>query len=85
MLSQSSNSDGLIRKEQQQIKERISKLNAVIAQYENNLGFFSNTKNMGSLLKDVEDNLNRSKEEMEVLKKKLKMLTEAGSAVVKVN
>jgi predicted DNA-binding protein YlxM (UPF0122 family) len=84
MLSQSSNSGGLIRKEQQQIKDRISKLNAVISQYENNLGFFSNTKNMGSLLKDVEENLNRSKEEMEVLKKKLKMLTEVDIAGIKV-
>jgi hypothetical protein len=39
---------------------------------------------MGSLLKDVEENLNRSKEEMEVLKKKLKMLTEADIAGIKV-
>jgi hypothetical protein len=39
---------------------------------------------MGSLLNDVEENLNRSKEEMEVLKKKLKMLTEVDIAGIKV-
>ena len=75
MLAQG-NSDGMLRKEEMQIKDRINKLKATIAQYENNLGFFSNAKSMGSLLKDAQDNLNKSKEELALMEKKLKMLKE---------
>lgn len=75
MLSQSEGSGHLIRKEKNFIVEKINKLQATINQYENNLGFFRNTKNTGDLLKEVEQNLNRAKEEMEFLKKKLKVFT----------
>jgi hypothetical protein len=78
MLSQSG-SPGL-RKEEQELKSRISKLRATVAQYENNLGFFANAKGMESLLKDANDNLSRSKEELTLLEQKLKLLKEAQHA-----
>ena len=75
-LSNSEDSGTMLRKEQSIIKEKISKLQQTINQYENNLGFFRNSKNMGGLLAEVESNLSRAREEMEMLKKKLKMFNE---------
>ncbi len=80
MLAGSDHSDRLISKEKNTIKERIQKLQGTINQYENNMGFFRNSKNMGGLLKEVEDNITKAKEEMELLKKKLKMLSETKPA-----
>jgi hypothetical protein len=80
MLAGSDHSDKLISKERNTIKDRIHKLQGTINQYENNMGFFTHSKNMGGLLKEVEENLAKAKEEMELLKKKLKMLTEAKPA-----
>ena len=40
------------------------------------MGFFSNSKGMGSLMKEVEDNLNHAKEEIAFLQKKLQILSE---------
>ncbi len=75
-LSQSEDSGNLLRKEQSVIKDKIGKLQATINQYENNLGFFRNSKNMAGLLTEVENNLKNAKDEMEMLKKKLKMFSE---------
>lgn len=79
-LSNSEDSGTLLRKEQNLIKDKISKLQQTINQYENNLGFFRNSKNMGGLLAEVESNLARAHEEMDMLKKKLKMFNEAPAA-----
>ncbi|MFZ7143697.1 MAG: DUF349 domain-containing protein, partial [Bacteroidota bacterium] len=75
-LSNSEDSGSMLRKEQSIIKEKINKLQQTINQYENNLGFFRNSKNMGGLLAEVESNLARARDEMEMLKKKLKMFNE---------
>ena len=75
-LTQSEDSGNLVRREKNAIKEKIHKLQSTIAQYENNLGFFRNSKNMGGLLSEVEGNLARAKEEMEMLQKKLKMFVD---------
>jgi len=75
-LSSSEDSGTMLRKEQSIIKEKINKLQQTINQYENNLGFFRNSKNMGGLLAEVESNLARAHEEMDMLKKKLKMFNE---------
>ncbi len=76
-LSQSDDSAHLLRKEKNAIREKIGKLQATINQYENNLGFFRNSKDMAPLLTEVESNLNRAKEEMQLLQKKLKMFSES--------
>ncbi len=75
-LSQSEDSGHHLRREKNAIREKINKLQATINQYENNLGFFRNSKNMAPLLTEVESNLNRAKEEMQLLQKKLKMFSE---------
>ncbi len=76
LLAQSEDSGNLMRKERSTIQDKIKRLQATINQYENNLGFFSNSKNMGGLLKEVEDNLAKAKEELQMLQKKLKMFSE---------
>jgi predicted DNA-binding protein YlxM (UPF0122 family) len=76
-LHQSDDSGNILRKEKNAIRDKINKLQAMINQYENNLGFFRNSKNMAPLLTEVESNLSRAKEEMEMLRQKLKMFTEA--------
>ncbi|MFM2206158.1 MAG: hypothetical protein RL213_133 [Bacteroidota bacterium] len=73
LLSQSGDSGKLMSREKNFIKDKISKLQQTILQYENNLGFFRSSKNMEGLLKEVESNLQRAKDEMDLLKKKLKM------------
>ncbi len=80
MLAGSDHSDKLMSKERNMIKERMQKLQGTINQYENNMGFFRHSKNMGGLLKEVEENMAKAKEEMELLKKKLKMMNEAKPA-----
>ncbi len=77
MLAHSDHSDNMIRKERQHIKDRINRLQATLKQYENNMGFFANSKNkMGSLLKEVEDNMNKTKEELQLLQQKIKIINE---------
>ncbi|MCX6292121.1 MAG: DUF349 domain-containing protein [Bacteroidetes bacterium] len=76
LLAQSEDSGNLMRKERSTIQDKIKRLQATINQYENNLGFFSNSKNMGGLLKEVEENLSKAKEELQMLQKKLKMFSE---------
>lgn len=76
-LSQSEDSEHHIRREKNNIRDRISKLQATINQYENNLGFFRNSKGMAGLLSEVESNLARAREEMDMLQKKLKMFSES--------
>jgi predicted DNA-binding protein YlxM (UPF0122 family) len=72
-LTQSEDSGNLLRKQKNAIRDKINKLQATINQYENNLGFFRNSKNMAPLLTEVESNLTRAKEEMQMLQQKLKM------------
>ena len=76
LLAQSEDSGNLMRKERSTIQDKIKRLQATINQYENNLGFFSNSKNMGGLLKEVEENLSKAKEELQMLQKKLKMFSD---------
>lgn len=77
LLAQSEGAGSVLKKEKMFIQDRIKKLQSTITQYENNLGFFSNSKNMGGLLDEVQANLKKSKEEMVMLKDKLKLLNDA--------
>lgn len=76
LLSQSGDAGKMMSREKNFIKEKISKLQHTINQYENNLGFFRSSKNMEGLLKEVESNLQRAKDEMALLQKKMKMFNE---------
>lgn len=56
------------------IRKEIDKQNKEIAQLENNLGFFANSKGADSLKKEVEKKVNRAKEKIVELKAKLKLV-----------
>ena len=76
-LMQSSDSDNKLRKERRFIQENIHKLEQTIEQYEHNLNFFNVSKGSQGFIKEVEEKINRSKAEVENLKKRLKMLQSA--------
>jgi hypothetical protein len=76
LLSHSDDSDHLLRKEKGLLQDRVKKLQSTISQYENNLGFFTNAKNMGGLLAEVEGNLTKARAELDLLKQKLKVFSE---------
>jgi len=83
-LASHSNGDELLRKERMHISDQKKKLEAVIKQYENNLGFFKNAKSAGSLLGDVEANLRKAKDDHELVAKKLKIFAEVTAKAEKV-
>ena len=69
--------DFLIRKEQDNIRNKISKLSTEAIQLENNIGFFSNSKGAEKLKHEVELKIDKVKEEIDVLKERLSMLRDA--------
>lgn len=58
----------------QDLRKEIDKLQKEIALLENNLGFFANSKGADALKKDVEVKVNRAKEKIDYMKRKLKMI-----------
>ena len=64
----------LIDKEKEFIQNAISKLNAEIIQYENNIGFFAKSKGADKLREDVDRKIESTKEKILTLKDKLKLL-----------
>lgn len=66
-------------REEQNLRDKIKELQATVTQYENNMEFFNISKGAESLKKEVEDKINRSKEELELNKEKLKMLRKTRS------
>ena len=71
----SENGSQAVKTEQQAIKNRIEELQADIAQYENNLGFFTNIKSDNPLIKEVKEKIGKLKNEVSDLRTKLKMLS----------
>ena len=69
--------DHLIRKEQDFIRNKISKLKSECFQLENNMGFFANSKGAEKLKLEVEGKIDKVKEEIDVLKERLSMLRDA--------
>ncbi len=69
--------DHLIRKEQDFIRNKISKLKSECFQLENNMGFFANSKGAEKLKLEVEEKVDKVKEEINVLKERLSMLRDA--------
>lgn len=63
----------LFREEKEKIRKRINDLTKEVTNYENNLGFFSNSKGAEKLLKGVHDNIEKGRGEIEKLKQKLKL------------
>ncbi len=69
--------DYLIRKEQDAIRAKISKLKTEIIQFENNMGFFASSKEANKLKEEVALKVNKLEDEITTLKGRLALLREA--------
>ncbi len=65
-----------IRKDQEKFINRIKQLESDITIWENNIGFFSNSKNAESLIKDVSAKIENAKASIALLKEKLRLIEE---------
>jgi hypothetical protein len=65
----------MLRKEKDFIRKKINHLTKEIANFENNLGFFGNSKGAEALLSGVMKNIEKGKSDIEALKNKLKSLS----------
>ena len=62
-----------VRKERNTLQIRVQRLRDEIAVLENNIGFFSNSKNSELMKAEYEKKINKAKEDLKVLEAKLKM------------
>ena len=69
--------DRAVQREERGLRERISKLKATIVQYENNLGFFANSKGANKLKEEVEQKIEQAKQQVEELKEQLQLLKQS--------
>ena len=67
------NGNDRVRRERNTLQTRIQKLRDEIAAMENNIGFFSNSKNSELMRAEYEKKINRAKEDLKVLEEKLKI------------
>ena len=65
-----------VRKESSKLQIRIQKLREEISVLENNIGFFSNSKNSELMRAEYEKKINKAKEDLKVLEEKLKIAEE---------
>lgn len=70
------NAGDRVRKESSKLQIRIQKLRDEIAAMENNIGFFSNSKNSELMRAEYEKKINKAKEDLKVLEDKLKIAEE---------
>ncbi len=70
------NASDRVRKEGNKLQTRIQKLRDEIAVLENNIGFFSNSKNSELMRAEYEKKINKAKEDLKVLEDKLKITEE---------
>jgi len=76
LLKSSDAKDKLVRKEQDFIRSKISKIESEINQYENNLGFFANSKGAEKLKEEVMKKIDKAKEDVDALYAQLEVLDE---------
>lgn len=82
--SENNSKDKLI-KEKTAIQEKISKVESEVQLLENNIGFFSNSKNTENLLKDVYRKIDNHKKEINDLKDKVKIINQSLNTLKKEN
>lgn len=75
-LKSADSKDRLVQKEMDHIRSKISKIESEINQYENNLGFFANSKGADKLKAEVLKKIEKAKEEVDGLYSQLDMLNE---------
>lgn len=73
-IKASPNAGKLLDKEKVELRKKIEELKGTITQYENNLGFFANSKGANALKEDVEKKIEHSKTKIEEIKRKLKLI-----------
>ena len=72
-LKASGNAERLLQQEKEKIRNKINDIVKEVANYENNLGFFANSKGTEALLKGVNGNIEKGKNEIDKLKRRLKL------------
>lgn len=73
-LSQGEGGSRLLEQERRTVQETIKKIKETIDQYENNLGFFGNSKGADALKQGVLKSIEKAKEELAIWETKLKQL-----------
>ena len=73
ILDDKNASDGLYR-ERKNLQNKLSKLKEDVALWENNIGFFANSKNADLLKAEFEKKINKAKDEIVDIESKLKLL-----------
>jgi len=73
-LAGSQNPEKSLEKEAQHLREKIRTIKANILQYENNLGFFKNSKGANALKEEVEQKIESNKQTLRKLENKLNMV-----------
>ena len=63
--------------EKDRLIQKYNQLEQDIVTYENNIGFFSMSKNSAPLVKQMEERIAQSKEELKALAEQIRVLTEA--------
>ena len=66
-----------VRRERNILTNKITKLREEIIVLENNIGFFSMSKNSAPLVKQMEERIAQSKQELKALADQIRVLTEA--------
>ena len=66
--------DKMIRVERDKLVQRFRQMEADIAVWENNIGFFAKSKNADNLLADIEKKITKAKEELSQLEEKIKLI-----------
>ena len=69
--------DKRLRTEREKLYNRVKQLEQEIQTLENNIGFFSMSKNSAPLVKQMEERIAQSKEELKALAEQIRVLTEA--------
>ncbi|MDP4185369.1 MAG: DUF349 domain-containing protein [Bacteroidota bacterium] len=73
-FSGSNKGQGQIRNERDKYMSKLKQLESDLTLLENNIGFFANTKNAESLIRDINRKIEKSKEEIEMLKDKIRII-----------
>ena len=78
LSSLSEGGDRRIRHERDRLYNKMKQLEADIALLENNIGFFSKSKNAEGMIRDVNDKIERAKQEMATIIEKINLIDKQG-------
>ena len=76
LTSMKNSGDRRIRQERDKLYGKVRQLESEIALLENNIGFFSKSKNAEAMIKDVKDKIARAKADMNAAIEKIKLIDE---------